>query len=146
MAFPLLSQVGSTVSLPCYEGFTNIAIWPAPQSVSGKNFHYWNTLLLFYKESDFSIYFTFINPIPGVPLSWQFLSRGGKNDCATYLAIFWSFQVRLEWYQKWNPRTEAPCRKKWKNFDNWPRNRNFCSPYKNSENFWKYFFSNIKLL
>ena len=33
----------------------------------------------------------------------------------------------------WNPHTNAPCRNIFcKNFENWPRNWNFCSPYKNS--------------
>ena len=67
---------------------------------------------------------------------FQGRGRGAKIPELHIRAKFRSFQVGLEWYPKpiWNPHNEAPCRKKiCKNFENLPCNRNFYSPYKNSE-------------
>ena len=49
--------------------------------------------------------------------------------------------TRNFYMQMWFPHTEAPSRKKnCKNFENWQSYCNFWLLYKNSENFWKYFF------
>ena len=47
MSLTICSKQASTVSLPCYLGFTNIAIWPVAQSVSKvkSNFKFQKCLL-----------------------------------------------------------------------------------------------------